>query len=295
MSNELEKGSGMERYELKNWEIRLRGQWPAAYGNVYGNPKFRDGHWIHTSSLMGYELHGDILELYTCHSSYYCRLGNFNPASSWETLERFLRTCRRAGCTGDHIVEKIREAVAGKAKEPEREETLSIPGDDRIILSLDAAREDYFAEVSARGGGRSYRTKSHLVQHAKRQDIVLVGIACGYSADRLVQEVNFAYFPFPGNRIQFRDWPTGKLPVYLHNDGGEEMEFNTPYGDFVVPGGTFIRPESADGALRATHHIAPKTSFGSRPAEHHVTKEQSGGIYFSQDTRVITERDRQQA
>ena len=259
MSNDLEKGSGMERYELKNWEIRLRGQWPAAYGNVYGNPKFRDGYWIHTSSLMGYELHGDILELYTCHSSYYCRLGNFNPASSWETLERFLRTCRRAGCTGDHIVEKIREAVAGKAKEPEREETLSIPGDDRIILSLDAAREDYFAEVSARGGGRSYRTKSHLVQHAKRQDIVLVGIACGYSADRLVQEVNFAYFPFPGNRIQFRDWPTGKLPVYLHNDGGEEMEFNTPYGDFVVPGGTFIRPESADGALRATHHIAPKT------------------------------------
>lgn len=295
MSNELEKGSGMERYELKNWEIRLRGQWPAAYGNVYGNPKFRDGYWIHTSSLMGYELHGDILELYTCHSSYYCRLENFNPASSWETLERFLRTCRRAGCTGDHIVEKIREAVAGKAKEPEREETLSIPGDDRIILSLDAAREDYFAEVSARGGGRSYRTKSHLVQHAKRQDIVLVGIACGYSADRLVQEVNFAYFPFPGNRIQFRDWPTGKLPVYLHNDGVEEMEFNTPYGDFVVPGGTFIRPESADGALRATHHIAPKTSFGSRPAEHHVTKEQSGGIYFSQDTRVITERDRQQA
>ena len=186
MSNDLEKGSGMERYELKNWEIRLRGQWPAAYGNVYGNPKFRDGYWIHTSSLMGYELHGDILELYTCHSSYYCRLGNFNPASSWETLERFLRTCRRAGCTGDHIVEKIREAVAGKAKEPEREETLSIPGDDRIILSLNAAREDYFAEVSARGGGRSYRTKSHLVQHAKRQDIVLVGIACGYSADRLV-------------------------------------------------------------------------------------------------------------
>ena len=141
MSNELEKGSGMERYELKNWEIRLRGQWPAAYGNVYGNPKFRDGYWIHTSSLMGYELHGDILELYTCHSSYYCRLGNFNPASSWETLERFLRTCRRAGCTGDHIVEKIREvsdkpiAVGFGISTPEQAKEMAEISDGAIVGS----------------------------------------------------------------------------------------------------------------------------------------------------------------
>lgn len=286
----------MERYELKNWEIRLRGQWPAAYGNVYGNPKFRDGYWIHTSSLMGYELHGDILELYTCHSSYYCRLACFNPASSWETLERFLRTGRRFGCSGEDIAEKIHKAVREQTVEEDSEEELSVPEEDRIVLTLDGAREDYFLEVSARGWGRSYRTKRHLVQHARRQDIVLVGIACGYSADPLVQEVDFAYFPFPGGRIQFRDWPTGKLPVFLKNGGTQDLEFNTPYGDFVVPGGISIRPEGADGTLRAREHIAPKTSFGQvRPAERHVQEGQSGSIYFTQDTRVITERDRRQA
>lgn len=58
------------KYLLKNWNIYNILFYSVAQGNVYGNPKFEDGTFIHTSDILNFNIKEDHLEVETRNSIY---------------------------------------------------------------------------------------------------------------------------------------------------------------------------------------------------------------------------------
>lgn len=58
------------KYILKNWSIYNILFYSVAQGNVYGNPKFEDGTFIHTSNILEIYTEKDHLEIETRNSIY---------------------------------------------------------------------------------------------------------------------------------------------------------------------------------------------------------------------------------
>ena len=66
------------RYELKNWKIDIVGadENYFAWGNVYNNPKFSEGYFIHTSMIVNITESSDGYEVRTNNSVYFLGKGN---------------------------------------------------------------------------------------------------------------------------------------------------------------------------------------------------------------------------
>ena len=58
-------------YELKKWQLNCRGEKVIARGRCYGNPKFHEGCFIHTSPVMKAELSEEKIVLTTRSGSHY--------------------------------------------------------------------------------------------------------------------------------------------------------------------------------------------------------------------------------
>lgn len=235
-------------YELKNWEIRLRGSWPCAYGNVHGNPAFRDGYWIHTSSLMGWEKKEDTLLLHTCHSTCICPMDSFHVRSDAELLHSFLKKGRGED---DPLPEEVyREILEKSGKRPPQHFSLPDVRESAIVLSLDAGKEHLFDSLSI--CERRRRTECRLSRVEKRSGVEIVHLAgaAGFDPDPKVQRAGFSYIILAPERIRLQTCPTGNVPVYLCNSGKTTLELDTPYGEFILPPEIVLVLEQADSTYR---------------------------------------------
>jgi len=73
-------------YELKNWSVGPSNPFAApevvaylAYGNVFENPRFKDGTYIHTSRIMNVVDCGEYKEIHTMNSVYIVRPETVDP------------------------------------------------------------------------------------------------------------------------------------------------------------------------------------------------------------------------
>lgn len=66
------------RYELKNWKVDIDGEEDNyfAWGNVYNNPRFSEGYYIHTSIIVNITECSGGYEVQTKNSVYFLRKGN---------------------------------------------------------------------------------------------------------------------------------------------------------------------------------------------------------------------------
>lgn len=235
-------------YELQNWEIRLRGSWPCAYGNVQGNPAFRDGYWIHTSSLMGWEKRGDRILIHTCHSMVLGREDAFHIRSDKTLLLSFLKKGR---AEDDPEPERVyREILDLSGRRPPQHFALPDKRASAVVLSLDAGAEHGFSSLSISERRRRTDCRLMRVETCSGKEIVYLAGAAGFDPDPAVQHAGFSYIILAPSRFRFQTFPTGKVPVYLQNLGTGDLELDTPYGEFVLPKDTVLVPEQADSTYR---------------------------------------------
>ena len=85
-------------YELKNWSIGPANPFVApevvsyiAFGNVFDNPRFKNGTYIHTSKIMKIVHCDDYKEIHTRNSVYIVRPENVDPDYEREYPNAFKR------------------------------------------------------------------------------------------------------------------------------------------------------------------------------------------------------------
>lgn len=142
------------RYELKNWKIESIGEEENyfAWGNVYNNPRFPEGYYIHTSIIVNITECSDGYEVQTNNSVYFLGKGNSfigNEQSSDEECEnmrkhiaifnekkqRMFRIAEKLLSPGDVMIYKSNTVL------------YSSPN-GIVLLDKDASHEDEYGLIS---------------------------------------------------------------------------------------------------------------------------------------------------
>lgn len=215
-------------YILKNWYFERYKDSYRIWGNAYGNERFPEGQWIHTSAIKDLKAERGTLIIYTENSSYSAKF------SSHQSIDqRILRQALRDFMWPDDsdVYEKIISAQRRKASKETEEYT---PDDFGTcsILTFSADIFNGFVSLDIRKKKKRYRTISYQLHKGMFQDYIEIS---DYELDYY-----FRFFCFTKNAFQFDPWSTKYSPVFMKNIGKEVIYVSTVYGDFEVPGGETV-------------------------------------------------------
>lgn len=213
------------RYILKNWYFEKQDQKYRMWGNAYGNEKFPEGQWIHTSVIKSISTERGMLIIHTENSSYMAKF-----CEHQELDKRVLRQALRDYIWPDdkEIYEKINYAVRRKERngkkipDPETSPTYA-------ILTFSSDILNGFVSLDLKRKNKTMHRVSYDLHKGMFQDYIEVS---DYELD-----YNFRFFSFSRNAFQFDPWPEKFSPVFIRNIGKDVIYASTVYGDFEVPPG----------------------------------------------------------
>ena len=215
-------------YTLKNWYFEKHKDTYRIWGNAYGNDRFAEGQWIHTSAFKGLQVERGTLIVDTENSSYSAR---FNSHQSID--QRILRQALRDFLWPDDgdVYEKI--VSAQRRKEAKTEEVLTPEDTDTCaVLTFSADILNGFVCLDLKRKKKRYHTISYQLHKGMFQDTIEIS---DYELD-----YNFRFFCFTRNAFQFEAWSDRYSPVFMKNIGKELIYVSTVYGDFKVPSGETV-------------------------------------------------------
>ena len=215
-------------YILKNWYFEKHRDTYRIWGNAYGNDRFPEGQWIHTSAIKALRVERGTLIVETENSSYSAR---FNTHQSID--QRILRQALRDFLWPDDrdIYEKIAAAQRRKESKDEVEYTPD-DFDTCAVLTFSADILNGFVSLDLKRKQKRFRTITYHLHKGMFQDYIEIS---DYELD-----YNFRFFCFSKNAFQFDPWSTKYNPVFMKNIGKEVIYVSTVYGDFEVPSGETI-------------------------------------------------------
>ena len=234
----------MRIFELRCWYISESspGVWKA-HGECYYNPRFYEGRHIHTSPIAQVTRHPDGWMLVTMSGSHYALLES-------EIMENKDQEKISVGRLEEMKSDSSEEKIADRIKEIEnafaaRHRDMK---NRTAVLKFNTAAEYYIESAVFKDKGIAEETDPG-VHVGMFQDSVLLESHEGNV------RYDFRFFPYGGNRLQFYSWDNN-YEVTIRNTGSEPMEVDTPFGDFLIPGGEEIMPDG-ENRFRITEHTAP--------------------------------------
>ena len=217
-------------YILKNWYFEKHKDTYRIWGNAYGNDRFPEGQWIHTSAIRALHAERGTLIVETENSSYSAK---FNLHQSID--QRILRQALRDFLWPDDgdVYEKI--VSAQKRREAKIEdEDVPVPEDFSTcaVLTFSADILNGFVCLDLKRRKKVYHTITYQLHKGMFQDYIEIS---DYELD-----YNFRFFCFTKNAFQFDPWNEKYSPVFMKNIGKETIYVSTVYGDFEVPTGETV-------------------------------------------------------
>jgi len=188
-------------FKLKNWLFTLHGKSVIAHGDVYDNPKFSDGDFIHTSFVNKVEVIPEGLLITTKSESIYFLEADYISIRHFDETEICFKSLGLETDLLESYMEKTKERKTLVLKEMNeklkpRELYLSCQG-----VSVKSA---YFCKEN------DEVIEANITYHAGMfTDSVLV---------RAVGEVDFRFFP-KYNMIDLYHWSDGLDRVIIYNQG----------------------------------------------------------------------------
>ncbi|EMD17134.1 hypothetical protein HMPREF9943_00505 [Eggerthia catenaformis OT 569 = DSM 20559] len=188
-------------YHLKNWYISHYKGYLIAYGDVYNNPRFNQGHLIHTSKLDKIEEYQDYLIAYTKNSQYKCSYKDHR-----EDLKDLL--------DNQILYQKIKEAI-NTYKEERTQYLLQYIKDEEkaCILVFDDTQYHF----------NSFIYKDHDYIFYTRESNVSLGMFD--DALHIGTQTEFAFIPTL-YAVQFYEWDNNYGKVYLLNIGKHSLNIS---------------------------------------------------------------------
>ncbi len=211
--------------ELKNWYVQKKKDLYIAWGNVYDNPRYEEGRWIHTSLIRKIEADQNVLKISTANTIYECQMENYLPIAD-ETMQ---------ACLHDYMWPDDEDAwlaLQKHVKQNMQKETALLTSDQCdacSVLSFSSSIQKGFCRLELKNKKNTEIIISYDVHTGMFQDDVEISdIRKGYY---------FRYFPFHRNAFQFEEWKTKYLPVFMKNIGNETIYVSCVYGDFAIEAG----------------------------------------------------------
>ena len=133
--------------------------------------------------------------------------------------------------------EKGRKDVDPKWNDPGAEINTSNLPEVGTVLSFSSAEGYYIRTATVVKPNGEVQDVPYRVHQGMFQDSVLLR---GKRTDPFMRDFEFCFFPYAGNRLRFYTWTKVFEPVYLANEGNDDLEIDTPYGDFLIPAGASI-------------------------------------------------------
>ncbi len=236
-------------YILKNWYFEKFNDQYRIWGNAYGNERFPEGQWIHTSVIKELRCERGALIILTEHSSYSAK---FNSHQSLD--QRVLRQALRDFLwpedkdVYDKIVSAVKRKEAHETEIPTPEEC-----DTYAILSFSSDILNGFVSLDLKKRKKKFHTVAYDLHKGMFQDYIEVA---DYEMD-----YSFRFFSFTRNAFQFDPWPPKYTPVFLRNVGKETIYASTVYGDFEVPAGETVMLSTETKEDRVYHDEKSDPSF----------------------------------
>lgn len=234
-------------YVLKNWYFEKKDDQYRVWGNAYGNERFPEGQWIHTSEIKALKPERGMLLIRTENSSYTAK---FSEHQSQD--RRVLRQALRDFVWPDdkEVYEKIAYAVRRKEK---KEKELPDPetSDPCAVLTFSSDILNGFVSLDLTRKHKHYHTVSYDLHKGMFQDYIEVS---DYELD-----YNFRFFCFHKNAFQFDPWSEKYAPVFIRNIGKDTIYASTVYGDFEIPSGEtcLMSTETSNERVYETHTSDP--------------------------------------
>lgn len=260
MSETMDKTN---QYDLRHWYFdkkrRDLGKNPKGYvilhGNVYGRPGWPEGEPLHSSPITRVEVEDESLAAYTMNSIYRCRFEDCNTCR----MDRSALAEWIPEPVGD-FMGKLADFVRSKEERDKADMLSRLPEDKRytraFIINFSSVADYYFESMLLVHNGSVYYSTDYDVHVGMFQDSVLLGGHDMYMDD-IWRKLDFRFFPFGGNRLEFYVWDRKRQPVYVYNSGHEAIEVDCPYGKFMVLSGETQLLSKENTSARIEESIAP--------------------------------------
>lgn len=124
-----------------------------------------------------------------------------------------------------------------------------------IVFDFSDEEEYYFKFIFIKDYGENYYSEKYYVHTGMFQDSVLIENVYPKLHDE--DELDYRFFPYAGNRLEFYSFVPFEGRIYIKNSGKEVLEVDTPIGNYLIPAGERYRI-AADALLgRTTEHMGP--------------------------------------
>jgi hypothetical protein len=237
-------------YQLKNWYFEKKAEKYRVWGNVYGDDRFTEGQWIHTSSIREISTERGALIIRTGNSQYMAKYSDHKDVDL-RVLSMGLRDYLWPD--NEEVYDKITGAEKRRAKHEIRR---PVTPDDLSVCSVFTFSSEVvngFICLDIKRRGKVYHTISYDLHKGMYQDYLDV------NDPNLDYE--FRFFAYQKNAWQFDPFPEKYQPVFLKNAGKQTITASTAYGEFtVMPGDTVLLGTQA-GLERVTSEGGDEPSF----------------------------------
>ena len=244
-------------YILKNWYFEKEKSSYRVWGNAYGNDRFPEGQWIHTSAVTAISCERGSLTISTENSSYTARFCE-HQANDQRVLRQALRDFTAPEVAA--IYEKIGNAVRRKVY---HEKKLPDPStaDTCAVLSFSSDIMNGFVALDLTRRKKHDHTVAYDVRKGMFQDLIEIS---DYELD-----YDFRFFAYSKNAFQFEPWSTKYSPVFLKNTGHEPIYVSTVYGEFEIPAGETKLLGTEDNSVKVLSAGNEDKNFDRTMVIHH--------------------------
>lgn len=202
-------------YTLKNWYFEKNKEQYRVWGNVYNHRHFTQGQWISTSSITKIEISDEAFILHSEHSQYY--------VSFSEHQNRDARILKKA--MHDFLWPED-EGICQRIQYACHHSKTDLPRLDSCHICALFVFRDGFQELRLKQRGKWKTITAYDVHAGMFHDEIEV------SDPRL--DYCYRFFAYEKNGYQFDEWQGKFSTVFLLNEGDENIDVSTVFGDFQI-------------------------------------------------------------